>query len=205
MSGSEQADDTGKSVEDLIKERDEAKSSYVKLTKAHDTLKADLQVAKASTVDAASLNKQLDKLIAEKSALMQQVEDGKTTLTSFKASIAKEKVKTSLSTALDEAGARNSVTAMKLIDMGLEGLVDENGNVVPDKIAEAISALKTSDPVLFKEAGEAPNVGRPAAPAVKHAADRVTQSAMETEMSNAKTQEEIMAVLGKYNTVGKAP
>ncbi len=199
--GNELTDDTGKSVEDLTKELVALRAKHASLEGDVTNLKEDLRVAKASTADVTSLNKQMDRLIAEKSALMGQVEDGKKALKDFKAEIATEKVKTTLATALDTAGARSSKTAMKLIDMSVDGLVDEHGNVVQAKIDEQIAALKTDSPDLFKDGGDpAPKPGITNLP-VKNVSDRLTNSAFQTELEAAsKTgkQSEIDAVVAKH-------
>lgn len=203
MSGSEHAgDDQTKNVEGLTKELAAMTTKYNNLEAAHTTTKEDLRVAKASTADIIKLQKELDKSIAEKSALMVKIGEADDALKAFKSDVTKDKVKSVLSTALDEAGARNSSTAMKLLDMSSEGLVDENGIVVPAKIAELIGALKTSDPVLFREDGESGVLPKvvPKSPTVKHAEDRITKSAYETEMAAAKTPEAVSAVLEKYST-----
>lgn len=202
-------DDQTKSIDDLQSELNQAKSMYENADKANVKLRADLAEAKANSGNQASLQSQIDKLVTEKSKLMREKDDLQSGFETFKKDVQVNTAKQHLTTALEEAGARNTSTAMKLIDMSAVTF-DENGQVVLTSIAEAVNAIKTSDPVLFKEQGEVPNVvttqnsgptivGQP--PAVKHAADRLTKSGYETELAKAEAtgkQSEIDAVFAKY-------
>lgn len=202
-------DDQTKSVEELQAELNEWKSKYENTDRSNVKLRADLTEAKANSGAAKSLQDQIDKLVTEKSRLMQEKNELQTAFEGHKKEVQMATAKQHLTTALEEAGARSVPTAMKLIDMNAITF-DENGQVNLTSIADVVNAVKTSDSVLFKEQAEVPNgqttpnsapttVGQP--PAVKHAADRLTKSGYETELATAmKTgrQENIDAVFAKY-------
>ena len=204
-------DDQTKSIEDLQAELSDLKDKLSREQSQVTKLRADLTEAKANSGNQASLQSQIDKLITEKSKLMKEKDDLSVAFDAHKKNVQVAAAKQHLTTALEEAGARNAATAMKLIDMSAVAF-DENGQVVLTSIAEVVNAVKTSDPVLFKDEGEAaPNVaatpksaptivGQP--PAVKHAADRLTKSGYEVELAAAEAtgrQENIDAVFDKYH------
>lgn len=210
MAVSEQAGgDQTKSAEELQKLLNDANSKYENLQTAHDKLKEDLKTLKATSSDAAELQKQIEKHVTDKSKLMREKDELQNSFDGYKKDIQKQAMKQHLTTALEEAGARNASTAMKLID--LEAIkFDDSGNVVQQSVADAVLAIKTSDPVLFKEEGEVDPKSTasgsttgtsPPTPAVKAAVDRVTKSAYETEMAAAVKsgkQENVEAVAQKY-------
>lgn len=213
MTVSEQSgDNQNKSVEELQKELDALKTSYEKLDTAHNKLKDDHRDLKATSSDATDLQKQLDKALTDKSKLIKEKDELAGTFETFKKELQKKDLKLHVSTALEAAGAKNSSTAMKLLDLDAIKF-DENGDVVPESVAEVINAVQTSDPILFWQEGEnrpdpksvttpaASTVTTPTAPSVKPAVQVVTKSAYETEMAEAVKsgkQENVDAVAQKY-------
>lgn len=206
-------DDQNKSIEDLIKERNEWKSKYENTNDANKKLREDLAEAKAASGDAINLQKQIDRLITEKSKLMNEKNEIQSAFDGYKKEVQMNSAKQHLTTALEEAGARSTSTVMKLIDLSAITF-DENGQVDVTSIANIVNSVKTSDPVLFKEPGElrpkseqTPSSGSTIAgqlPAVKHAADRLTKTGFQTELDAAVAsgkQENIEAVMAKYHTV----
>lgn len=196
--------DQSKNTDDL---QAEIESLKAKLTKTE----GDLNEAKANLTSFADIQDRLNRAVTEKSKVLREKDEAEQALKSYKADVLKKDVSTHLTTALEEAGVRSVSTALKFIDLDNLNVVDENGVVALDKIAEAVNAVKTSDPVLFKDEGEvadpkkstasAPTTGGPLPP-VKRAADRMTQSGFDTALAAAvKTgkQSEVDAVVAQYN------
>lgn len=195
--------DQSKNTDDLQKQ---IAALQAKLAKAE----GDLNEAQTSLTSFGDLQDKLNRAVTDKSKALREKEQAETSLKEYKGEVLKKEVSTHLTTALEEAGARSTSTVMKLIDLNSLNVVDEHGVVALDKIAEAVNAVKTSDPVLFKEEGEADlkksttsestTSGR--LPQVKHAADRLTQSGFETALAAAvKTgkQSEIDSVVSQFN------
>jgi DNA repair exonuclease SbcCD ATPase subunit len=205
MQGSEQTGDGQKTVEELQKELTDSVKNYEKLNTAHEKLKADLTSMKATSSDANELQKQIEKHVTDKSKLLREKEELARSFDDYKKDSQKKEMRSALTTALDEAGARNSSTALKLID--LETIkFDDKGQVLIDSLTQAIDALKTSDPVLFKEEGEADPkaLSSPAVPSIKDAVNKVSKTAYETEMAaavEAGDQKKLEAVFEKYYRV----
>jgi len=202
MSGSEQKADTPKSVEDLTAALAELQLKFDNLTTAHTKAKDDLRDAKATAGDAGQLQKQIDKLTTEKSSLMVKVTTAEDALKAYKDDVTKDKVKTAVVTALTEAGALKPSTAMKIMDLKLEELVDENGNVLTEKASALVTTFKTEEPELFgTPATPGKETKTTVLPEVKRAADRLTQSGYEQALAAAvKTgkQSEIDAVAAQF-------
>lgn len=202
--GTNAGDDQEKSIKELT-------SNLAALQKKHDKLVEDHRELKNSSGDAVALQKQLDTSIADKSRLMRENSDLQTSFNEYKAGIQKQETTQHLTTALEEAGARNASTAMKLVDWNLIKH-DETGKVIATSIADAVNAIKVSDSVLFKEEGEAGPNGQNSKtsidglpiPAAKRAADRLTTSGYETELAAAVAsgkQSEIDAVFTKHHGI----
>lgn len=188
----------------------EIESLKAKLAKTE----ADLNEAKADLSSAADLQDKLNRAVTDKSRALREKEEAENSFKEYKAEILKNEVSTHLTTALEEAGARSTSTALKLMDLGdVMKLVDENGKVALDKIAEAVNAVKTTDPEMFFKEGENADSSKKSPansaattsgqlPPVKHAADRLTQSGFDTALAAAvKTgkQSEIDAVVSQFN------
>ena len=191
MTVQDQTDGAQQSADDSTKTLSELQASYDKLQAAHNKLKEDHTNLKSTVGDVASLQKQIDGHIKDKSKLIKEQEELQETFSVFKKDIQSKEVKQHLTTALEAAGARNSATAMKLVDMNAIKF-DENGQVVQTSVADAVNAVKTSDSTLFREEGEAPKgttstptTAGPALPVVAHAVTNVTKSAYEVEMAAA--------------------
>ena len=191
MAVSEQPGDSGKTVEELQKEVKDLTTKYENLDKAHTTLKDDHRNLKATSSDAAELQKQIEKHVTDKSKLMREKDELQTSYDGYKKNVQGKDLKQHVTTALDAAGAgKRSPTALKLVDMAAIKF-DDTGNVIQESVTEAIKAVQTSDPWLF-EGDVVPNgmnssstTSTSQAPPVKGAVNRVTKSAYETEMDEA--------------------
>lgn len=198
MSGTDTADAPTKTVEELQEELQAEVKKYERLTTAHEKLKADLQNLKAAQADVASIQAQLEKAIGEKSKLLREKADLEKSLEDVKKEGQLKDARSALSTALDAAGVERKAlqTALKLAN--LTDLKFENGEVSTDSLTTVVEALKESDPILFTE-GEKTS---PSSPPVRHAVEKVTQSAYETEIAAAVKkgdQKELEAVYAKYH------
>lgn len=200
-------DDQAKSIDDLTKQLEA-------LQVKHEKLNTDYRDLKAASADTATLQKQLDKAVGEKSKLMAEKEELQTQFTAFKEDLSKKELDQTLTTALEAAGARNPSTVKKFLDPALVKR-DENGNVDHASLAEAINAIKVSDGYMFKDEGDVPPkvemTSTPTTggqlPRVKHAADKLTNSGYQTELEAAALtgrQENIDAVIAKHAELLKA-
>ena len=210
MADSEQTGDSQPTVAELQKQLKAATDNYEKLTRAHEKLKEDHTTLKATSSDAAELQKQIEKHITDKSKLMREKEELAQGLEGFKKEVQQKELKQHLTTALEEAGAFNAATPMKLIDMAAIQF-DENGNVVQQSVVDAVLAIKANDPYLFKADGEevpngqtatsASTTGTSQAVSVKAAVNNISKSAFQTEMEAAvatKDPAAVEAVAMKY-------
>ena len=153
MAVSEQTGDGQNTVEELQKEVNEWKTKYENLDRIHGKLKDDHRDLKATSGDAANLQQQVDRAVADKSKLMREKDELQQAFDGYKQEVQKKELKQHLTTALEAAGAKNASTAMKLLDLDAVKF-DEQGNVIQQSVADAINAIQTSDPVLFWQEGE---------------------------------------------------
>lgn len=190
------ADTPTKTVEELSSELEAAVKNYEKLNTAHDKLKGDFKELKASSIDATSLQQQLEKLTNDKSKLLREKEELQVAFDTFKDAAKLKDTKEALLLALKDT--INPNTALKLIDQSSLQF-DAEGKVVPDSLTAAVASLKESDPELFRAPGTESPVRTPS---IKPAVDKVTNSAYETEVAAAVkkgSQKELEEVYAKYH------
>ena len=189
-----------------------------------------------TSADVASLQEQLNAAIAERDTLKTQHRDLKaaskgttelqksyeelqtkySTLTdefgSFKTSLKQKLTDTHIQTALDASGAHNAERVKAMLNLSTLKIADDG---TPDHVslADAIGALKTSDPYMFKPeggdvgkvetSGSTTNTTSSALPEVKRAAHDATKDAFALALAEAKKDRKdpfgaIQKVLDKY-------
>jgi len=193
-------DDQTKTVEELEAERDDFKTKYENLTRAHTKLQTDLRELKTKLSEADELHKQISKHVDEKNKLQAEKNKALEDLESFKKEVRTKETKQLLTKQLEEAGAKAPATALKLLDLDAIKFNDK-GEADVESITAAIEALKESDSILFGEPAEA-KPSTPATPKVKHAVDKITKSAYEAEMEaavKAGNQKQLEEVFAKYH------
>lgn len=99
--------------------------------------------------------------------------------------------------ALQAAGVTSLGTALKIVDFA-QVKIDEEYKVDQESVKALVEQLKTSDPVLFQ-----PVKSAPATPIVdvKRPADGEQKSLFEQEITAAKTQKQIEAVMRKFGKI----
>ncbi len=99
-----------------------------------------------------------------------------------------------LTKALTDAKAKSVSTVMKLIDRSkIE--ITEADEVDAKSVEKLIAEIQKSDPILFGEVETKPT---PQVPQVKKAGEGEAVGGFEKELSNAKSQKDIIAVMKKY-------
>jgi len=120
-------------------------------------------------------------------------------LTTLKAEVVNSKIDAVLKDALAEAKAK-SPSVLKLVDRSKVTL-NEDGSVDPKSVAEAVKALKASDPDFFGTSDAATTtaeVRTVVVPPVHKAGEGTANNGFENEIKAAKSQQQIEAVLRKY-------
>lgn len=177
---------------DAVAERDKTKS---KLRNIEDDLKS-----------INTIKKDFENLLLEKTELQQNYENLQIEVNFAKEAEKNRFIDSTLAEALTAAGARSIPTAIKLIDKSK--LVFEEDNLLNTSVIDLIEELRTSDPILFGdstpkqlESTHTPSGNPFLKIPVKLAEENNVQGAFEREIKNAKNNNEILAILKKYNKI----
>lgn len=108
-----------------------------------DTLKTQMRDLTSAAKGAKDLQKQYDELLTKHSKLTEDFEG-------FRGTVKQKAIDSHVQTALDASGAHNASRVKAMLDMS-KVEIEDDGAIDPESLAAAITALKTSDPYLFKE------------------------------------------------------
>lgn len=176
------------SVEDALSEIAKLRGLNTEFKETRDSAKAKLR-----TFEEAEEKTRHKKLKAD-GKLEELLEEERSKRVKLEERFTKQTVDTALTSALKDAKVNSISTALKLVDRS-KVLFDDNGSVNIDSLADAVTALKDSDAILF---AETTSIEKPKGPAVKRAGEGETKDAFETEMRSCKTQFEVNEVLRKF-------
>lgn len=108
-----------------------------------DTLKTQLRDLTSASKNTKALQTQYDELLTKHSTLQEE-------FTGFQTTVKQKAIDSHVQTALDASGAHNAGRVKAMLDMSKVQIADD-GTVDIKSLADVITALKTSDPYLFKE------------------------------------------------------
>ena len=184
-------------AEQILEENKALKASFQEAITTRDKAKQRARELEVTAGSAAELQKKLDEIT-------KQFETTNTEYSTLKENIKQQAVNSTLTTALEAAGAKAVTTVMKLIDK-TKLQFDEQGQINADSVVAAIEEVRNSDPILFgnptdpKDAATDVQIGSHTSnPDVRRAGNASTDGAFEKELAAAMSHKAIEAVMRKY-------
>lgn len=191
-----------------LEEYNKLKSNFQEVVGERDKVKSKLrELEKNTNSDFTELQTKYDDLFANHNKILTETENYKLELGLIKEAEKNRFIDTTLTTALESAGARSIPTAIKLIDKS--SLEWDGDNLKTDSVIGKIEELRKSDPILFGDTDPKssennhmdPGNLSSNIPPVKTAGKGNVDGAFEKEIKACKNPKEIQQVLIKYGKI----